>query len=57
MKQDDPGDELPGVVEGTYFSPAVWGVRAMLKELTDFVLALAKLLVAAAILIRSIRRK
>ena len=35
-------DTLPGVCLKGFTSPGSLGVRAMLKELTDFVLALAK---------------
>ena len=50
-------ETLPGVSQGYYFPPARLGVRAMLKELTELVLAIAKLLNAAASFIRSIKKK
>lgn len=46
-----------GVSKGKKLLPGSLGVRAMLNDLTEFVLALAKLLIAAAIFIRSIRKK
>ena len=53
MEQDDPGDDLPGVVEGTYFSPARLGVEVM----KDWIKLIIELLKAITALINSIKRK